>query len=153
MLAGAVGGLRANRDRMAKDALAGFVTGSDLAEYLTIRFGVPFRTAHKVVGRVVRRTVDEGLTWGPALREIVESAEEGYSVKIPDDEFSSIVDPAEAIRRRSHVGMSGEGYDAMAADLETKLRHALSWRDVVMEELKKSHSLLEERARAIMGGV
>ena len=155
VLAGAVGGLKANRDRMAKDALAGFVTGSDLAEYLTVRFGVPFRTAHKIVGRVVRRAVDEGLAWGPALREIVESAAagEGYSVSIPDDEFSSVVDPTEAVRRRSHVGMSGEGYDAMVADLETKLRHALSWRDVVMEELKKSHSLLEERARAIMGGV
>ncbi|MGC8555745.1 MAG: argininosuccinate lyase, partial [Conexivisphaera sp.] len=68
VLAGAVEGMRVNREKMARDAVAGFVTGSDLAEYLTTKFGVPFRTAHRIVGRVVRRAVDEGLQWGPALR-------------------------------------------------------------------------------------
>ncbi len=155
VLAGAVAGMKANPERMLRDASAGFVTGSDLAEYLTVRFGIPFRTSHRIVGRVVRRALDQGLTWGPALKGLIESAaaEEGYRVEIPEGELASVMDPAEAVRRRGHVGMSGDGFDALAIDLETKLRHVLSWRDVVMEELKKSRSLLEERAREIMGGV
>jgi argininosuccinate lyase len=155
VLAGAVGGMRADRDRMAEDALAGFVTGSDLAEYLTLKFGVPFRTAHRIVGRVVRRAVDGGLSWGPGLRAHVEScaAEEGYTIAVPEGELSAVLDPARAIARRGHVGMSGDEYDMMVMDLEAKMRHTLSWRDVAMEELKKSQSLLEERARAIIGGV
>jgi argininosuccinate lyase len=152
VLSGAVSGMRANRDRMLRDAQAGFVTGSDLAEYLTVKFGVPFRAAHRIVGRTVRRAVDEGAQWGPAVRRWLEeyAAEEGYEVRLSDEELASVLDPVEAVRRRGHVGMSGESFDAAASELESKMRHILSWRDVVMEELKKSQSILEERARAIM---
>ncbi len=155
VLSGAVEGLRANPDRMARDAALGMVTGSDLAEYLSLRFGIPFRAAHRIVGRAVRRALEMGVAWGPSMKGVIEeaAAAEGFPIELPEGELASIMDPAEAVRRRGHVGMSGEGFDAMAADLEAKLRHVLAWRDVVMEELKKSQSLLEERAREIMGGV
>ncbi|MDI6632299.1 MAG: argininosuccinate lyase, partial [Thermoanaerobacteraceae bacterium] len=44
--------LRVNREQMALAAREGFLTATDLAEYL-VRKGLPFREAHEIVGRIV----------------------------------------------------------------------------------------------------
>ena len=41
-----------NREKMLKDAAGGFSTATDVAEYL-VKKGVPFRSAHGVVGKLV----------------------------------------------------------------------------------------------------
>jgi argininosuccinate lyase len=43
---------RFNRERMLKEAARGFAVATDVAEYLT-RKGIPFREAHRIVGRIV----------------------------------------------------------------------------------------------------
>ncbi|MCP4716001.1 MAG: hypothetical protein GY868_12865, partial [Deltaproteobacteria bacterium] len=48
-----------NRDRMLSAAEGGFLTATDLADYLATK-GVPFRTAHEVVGQVVAYCVKAG---------------------------------------------------------------------------------------------
>ncbi|MFA7388615.1 MAG: argininosuccinate lyase [Thiohalobacteraceae bacterium] len=47
------------RARMREAALTGFSTATDLADYL-VRKGVPFRDAHEIVGKAVRRGIDAG---------------------------------------------------------------------------------------------
>jgi argininosuccinate lyase len=51
-MAGLVGTLRINPDRLRQGASVGFTLATDLAEYL-VRRGVPFREAHEVVGHLV----------------------------------------------------------------------------------------------------
>ncbi|RMD78741.1 MAG: argininosuccinate lyase [Gammaproteobacteria bacterium] len=51
--------LQPRRERMREAARQGFATATDLADYL-VRKGVPFRDAHEVVGRAVRRAVELG---------------------------------------------------------------------------------------------
>ncbi|HEY2553392.1 MAG TPA: argininosuccinate lyase [Streptosporangiaceae bacterium] len=51
-MAGLVGTLRFNTDRLAQSAAGGFALATDLAELL-VRRGVPFREAHEVVGHLV----------------------------------------------------------------------------------------------------
>ena len=53
-------------DRMAAAADAESMAATDLAEYL-VRQGTPFRDAHAIVGALVRRHVDDGVS----LRELV----------------------------------------------------------------------------------
>lgn len=50
--------LRVKRDNMARAALRGFATATDLADYL-VRKGVAFRDAHEVVGKAVRYGVEQ----------------------------------------------------------------------------------------------
>ncbi|MBI3773348.1 MAG: argininosuccinate lyase [Gammaproteobacteria bacterium] len=50
--------LRVKRDNMARAALRGFATATDLADYL-VRNGVAFRDAHEVVGKAVRYGVEQ----------------------------------------------------------------------------------------------
>jgi len=51
--------LRFNREAMAAAAQSGFLTATDLADYL-VRRGMPFRSAHEVVGRIVARCEKTG---------------------------------------------------------------------------------------------
>ncbi len=58
---GIVSAARFNEKRIAADIDAGFLDATALAEYL-VRRGVPFRTAHQVVGGLVLRAEKEGRT-------------------------------------------------------------------------------------------
>jgi len=49
--------IRFNKDLMRKTAEGGFSTATDLAEYL-VRKGMPFREAHRLVGRIVRYCIE-----------------------------------------------------------------------------------------------
>jgi argininosuccinate lyase len=51
--------LSVNREAMARAARGGFMTATDLADYLARR-GLPFRQAHAVVGNIVRTCIDAG---------------------------------------------------------------------------------------------
>jgi argininosuccinate lyase len=53
-----VGHLKFNREKMLKAASGGFSTATDVAEYLVMK-GVPFREAHKVVGRLVAYCIEK----------------------------------------------------------------------------------------------
>ncbi len=59
LLTGLTEGLTVRRAAMAQAAGAGFLLATDLADYLVLK-GVPFRTAHAVVGRLVRERLDRG---------------------------------------------------------------------------------------------
>ncbi len=50
--------LKFNKEKMLKAASGGFSTSTDVAEYLVMK-GVPFREAHKVVGRLVAYCIEK----------------------------------------------------------------------------------------------
>ena len=47
--------LKANEARMAAATAAGFITATDLADWLVRELGLPFRDAHHVTGEIVSR--------------------------------------------------------------------------------------------------
>ena len=50
--------LKFNREKMLQAASGGFSTATDVAEYLVVK-GVPFREAHRVVGRLVAYCIEK----------------------------------------------------------------------------------------------
>ena len=59
-MAGMIGDMKANPERMRAAAGGGFSTATDLADWLVRAAGLPFREAHHVTGRVVRRAEQKG---------------------------------------------------------------------------------------------
>ncbi len=59
VFAGMRGTLECRRERMREAARLGYMTATDLADYL-VRRAVPFRDAHEAVGRAVRSAVETG---------------------------------------------------------------------------------------------
>lgn len=51
--------IKINREKMLKAAREGFMTSTEMADYL-VRKGVPFRKAHEIVGRIVRFAINQG---------------------------------------------------------------------------------------------
>jgi argininosuccinate lyase len=57
-----------NRERLEEAAIADFSLATDAADLLA-RNGVPFREAHEVVGRLVRRCIEDGITFADLSEE------------------------------------------------------------------------------------
>jgi len=54
-----IAGMKPNAEKMRAAAAGGYSTATDLADYLAKK-GMPFREAHEVVGKLVRRLIDSG---------------------------------------------------------------------------------------------
>lgn len=53
--------MRFNRETMRDAAARGYSTATDLADWLVRELGVPFREAHEITGRIVRRAEETGV--------------------------------------------------------------------------------------------
>jgi len=60
-MTGMIDDLTVNEARMKASASAGYTTATDLADWLVRELGMPFREAHHVTGRIVRRAEELGI--------------------------------------------------------------------------------------------
>lgn len=59
VMAGLLAGSSFDRERLETATVDGFITATDLADYL-VQKGVPFRNAHEITGKIVRDCLDKG---------------------------------------------------------------------------------------------
>ncbi|MGN1209936.1 MAG: argininosuccinate lyase, partial [Duodenibacillus sp.] len=91
-------GVEPNRERMRQAAASGYPTATDLADYLARR-GVPFRTAHDIVGRVVRLASERACDIADlSLEELRE-----FSDVITEDVYG-VLTLEGSIAARNHIG-------------------------------------------------
>jgi argininosuccinate lyase len=98
MAAEIVAGLKARKERMMDAARDGFMNATDLADYLVER-GVPFRSAHAIVGKVVQHC----LAAGRRIEELPLAELRRFSRRIEKDVYDDL--SAESlIARRGGIG-------------------------------------------------
>lgn len=93
-----VGALEVRADRALAAAGQGFATATDLADYLVMH-GVPFRDAHAVVGRCVRRATDAGCD----LAELPLEDLQAESAAIKPDVYA-VLTVEGSVAARDHLG-------------------------------------------------
>ncbi|MDO4936642.1 MAG: argininosuccinate lyase, partial [Sutterellaceae bacterium] len=114
-------GVEPNREEMRSAALAGYPTATDLADYLARR-GVPFRTAHDIVGRVVRLASERNCDIADlSLAELQE-----FSDVIQEDVYS-VLTLEGSIAARNHVGGTAP---------EQVLKQVARWEGIFAERAK-----------------
>jgi argininosuccinate lyase len=91
-------GLRIDRKRMLEAAREGFITATDMADYL-VRKGVPFRKAHEMVGKIVRFAIDRG----KGLEEIPLQRLKQFSDLIGSDIYKYL-SPEKSVELKSSTG-------------------------------------------------
>ena len=74
LMARVIDGLEIFKHRMAALSEAGFSQATDLADQLSIRFGLAFRTTHRVVGTLVRLADERGIQPTNLTPDLVEEA-------------------------------------------------------------------------------
>jgi argininosuccinate lyase len=99
VMAAMLSSVTVHRDAMRRAAEDGFITATDLADYL-VRKGLPFRQAHEVVGRAVLKALE--LTCG--LKDLPLAEYKKLSALITKDVYQSLSVDASVGRRTSYGG-------------------------------------------------
>jgi argininosuccinate lyase len=103
ILDGCVSSLKFNLERLEKSSGAGFSTATELADSLVRITGMPFRTAHSIVGRIAASSGRPGLA---ELDEIAlemagfRASERGFSV----EDLERALDPKSNVALRANTG-------------------------------------------------
>ena len=97
-LNGLIPNIIAKPENMRKAAESGFSTATDLADYL-VKKGLPFRTAHDLVGRIVKRAI----TMGKRLDEMSLSELSADTDLIGEDIYDGLT-PEGSVASRDHYG-------------------------------------------------
>jgi argininosuccinate lyase len=110
-------GITVHKDVMRMAAEDGFITATDLADYL-VKKGMPFRRAHEVVGKAVLRAIELGcgLVTMP-LREYKK-----LSPLIKDDVYDALSVEASVGRRTSFGGTAPTNLKKRLQTLKKKMQ-------------------------------
>ncbi|AEF96657.1 argininosuccinate lyase [Methanotorris igneus] len=100
MIHGMLKTLKVNADRMRELANANYSTATELADTLVRECNIPFRTAHGIVGEVVRRAIEEKKDMIKVIYEVLEK----YNLKIDEEKIKKALDPYENVKMRDVVG-------------------------------------------------
>ena len=118
--------LTVNRNSAEKLLKGGYLTATDLAEYLVIK-GIPFREAHKITGKIVALAEEKGVE----LSELSIEDLKKFSSEIEDDIYQYLT-PESAISRRKSAG--GTAPDEVENAIERASRE-VEWRRKFTENL------------------
>jgi argininosuccinate lyase len=121
LTAAAMVGAEVDVARMRERALTSWVTATELADHLAREHGLPFMTAHAIVGTIVRDSDvrDHGRIAG-ALRQGIARA--GYDVILSDAELSRALSPDHFVAVRTTPGGPAPEVTAAAlADARARL--------------------------------
>ena len=99
-MAGMVGDLTPDAERMAAAAGAGYSTATDLADWLVRALNLPFREAHHITGQTVKRAEALGLT----LPDMPLHEMKAIEPRITDDVYSVLSPEASVASRTSYGG-------------------------------------------------
>lgn len=132
--------LQVDEARMAELAAGGFVTASEVANTIVRGAGVPFRTAHEIVGFAVRKAIDRG---EERLRttDLREAAQHflGHDLALDDAELAAAADSRLFLGRLASSGS--------AEPDQTRLL-VQRWRDALARDERELASLLQAQAQA-----
>jgi argininosuccinate lyase len=102
LLTGMISSARFQTDRMREEAAKGFSTATELADQLVRVLGLPFRTAHHIVGHSVKRGQIDLQTLNEAAVEVTGS--DLSSRGLTQEMIETALEPSSGIAVRIHQG-------------------------------------------------
>lgn len=116
LLAGMIGTASFNTGRMAQEAAKGFSTATELADHLVRAYGLPFRTAHHIVGHAVKGGEITLGSLDAAATEVTGSTLSSRG--LTREEIEGALDPGRGVAVRARPG--GPAPEAVAAALQER---------------------------------
>jgi len=90
---------RVDEEAAERTVLESHVMAVDLAEGIAREEGIPFREAHRIVGRVTAKLAEEDIPLNPDTVEAVARALREEGVEMPERALRSLLNPERALRR------------------------------------------------------
>jgi argininosuccinate lyase len=85
---------------VSKRALKSFVAATELANLLVRDYGIPFRSAHKIVGALVKFLIDSKLTFEDATPKMLAKISEesaGIKLTVKSEDIKALADPLKLV--------------------------------------------------------
>lgn len=96
-----------NKQRTEELAGANFATATELADVMVRQKQLPFRTAHKIVGRIVSEAINDGLTTNDIDDDYVNRVSEevtGEAINLGEELVSQALNPLKNVKSRTVQG-------------------------------------------------
>jgi len=124
--------------------LLNFTTSTELANVLVRKFAVPFRTAHKVVGSLVRDLVENKLSPSDLTPDMIKSASSrvmGSPVTMTEEEIRSCMDPKKFVE--THRVRGGPSPTEVKRMLKSHHQQLAVWKEKLSAEANRLHETWE----------
>ena len=155
LLNGVLNSLEVRKDRMEELSDQGFSTATELADTLVRRYRFSFRTAHEVVGLVVKKAAQARLLPKAITAKMVEESIQehlGRAVSIDPEEVRKALDPRENVERRCLPG--GPAFEQVLRML-TNRKEGMEERRTFLSHrrhlIAESQQMLDEKVKEFIG--
>jgi argininosuccinate lyase len=156
LMSGVLRGMSFNAPVAASRLANGFATATDLAETITLETGLDFRTAHRIVGRLVREATQTKRAMRDLTTADLDAAAQGIlnrPLHLPPATFVRALDPAAAVAARQGIGGAApERVSAMLAQCRSTLDSYALWHKDAAASAMAAEEALVRRARQLCGG-
>jgi argininosuccinate lyase len=156
LITGVVRTLRVNADRMREQLDAGYTQATDLAEYLTCRLGVDYRTAYVVVGNVVRAASLAGVPGSAITGDMIDDAaaeHTGSAWGVTGADLSEVLDPERIVATRTAQGGAARApFQHMLRDLRSSVADLRTSAERLARSFARAEQELLATAQTVTGG-
>ncbi|MEW6592073.1 MAG: argininosuccinate lyase [Candidatus Hadarchaeota archaeon] len=140
-----------NKEIMRRRAEEGFSTATELADLLVKGAGLPFRSAHAVVGKLVADAIEAGKGIGDIGVEELKAASKEVlekEIKLEPSELKAALDPAECVRARTLPGgPAPKAMQAQVGEIRSQLKYLEKTISARRKALQKVETKLLKEAR------
>ena len=143
-----------HKDRMAENTRTNWSGASALAELLTQKVGLSWRTAHRIVGRMVRNAIDHRITPMEATQQMLDEAAKeilGENLKhnLGTAKIRKVLDPSHFVKTRSTPGSTHpDEVRRMAEGRKIRLKREGAWIKNREAQIRNSYRRLRHIAQA-----
>ncbi len=135
----------------------GFATATDLAETITLETGLDFRTAHRIVGRLVREATQEKRQMRDLTTADLDAAAQAMiqrPLHLSQEAFAQALNPATAVAARQGIGGAApEPLAAMFDACRATLAAHNAWREEAAARIAAAEENLLRGAQELTGDV
>jgi argininosuccinate lyase len=142
--------LKFKKEVMEEKAGKGFSCATELADTLVRKCGLPFRTAHAIVGRIAES--EESIINLEELDRIaLEVAGVKISEKITQEELNQILDPRQVVDRRVNTGgTSSKEIKRMLEERKRRIERDAEMLEKIIEEVSGGLEMMYEEVESVI---
>jgi len=157
LMSGVLAGMSFHSSLAAARLESGFTTATDLAETITLETGLDFRTAHRIVGRLVREATLNNRTMRELTTADLDRAAQEIlhrPLHLLETAFTHATDPATAIAARKGIGGAApEPLSNMLSECCSMLDACTSWYNYATTKTSAAEDALLQTVQRLCGGV
>lgn len=153
LLTGMLNTLKVNPEIMTQRCQESWTQAADLAAAISRKRGLPFRTAHQIVGILTRKAIETGVLPMNVTPEMVDEASVHYTgrpIHFTQSELKEAIDPMRSIERRRG---QGEPAPVAVADVIADAHNTLTKENDAVNELKRKEEKILQKLDAAAGAI